>query len=72
MSEVDKNEQNIYHRLKGKACVKTSKSEKDKYFMSPETIADIREGINQYRQGKTTKIKNADFEKLLGLKIIKS
>lgn len=39
----------------------------DKYFMDPEVMADTKEGIVQYREGKTTKVDKADFDKLLGL-----
>ncbi|MBE9464298.1 type II toxin-antitoxin system Phd/YefM family antitoxin [Dyadobacter subterraneus] len=67
MDLVDKNEQVIIQRGKEKAYILTPVGEKDKYFMDPETAADIQEGINQYRAGKTTKIDKADFDKLLGL-----
>lgn len=67
MDLVDKNEQVIIQRGKEKAYILTSVGERDKYFMNPETIADIEEGINQYRTGKTTKIDKADFDMLLGL-----
>jgi antitoxin YefM len=53
--------------FKEKAYALTPVGEKDKYFMDPETMADIQEGINQYREGKTTKVDKADFDKLLGL-----
>ena len=35
--------------------------------MDPDTIADIQEGISQYREGKTTKVDKGDFDRLLGL-----
>lgn len=67
MDLVDKNEQVIIQRGKEKAYILTPIAEKDTYFMNPETISDIEESINQYREGKTVKIDQADFDKLLGL-----
>lgn len=67
MDLADRNEQVIIQRGKDKAYVLTSVGEKDKYFMDPEVLADVQEGINQYREGKTIKVDKADFDKLLGL-----
>jgi PHD/YefM family antitoxin component YafN of YafNO toxin-antitoxin module len=64
---ADDNQQVIIQRGKGKAYVLTPVSEKDKYFMDPDVLADIQEGIAQYRAGKTTKVDKADFDQLLGL-----
>ncbi len=35
--------------------------------MDPQVMADIQEGVAQYRAGETTKVDKADFDKLLGL-----
>ena len=67
MDLADKNVQIIIQRGKEKSYVLTPVSEKDKYFMNPETLSEIQEGINQYREGKITKVDKADFDKLLGL-----
>ncbi len=67
MDLVDKNEQVIIQRGKEKSYVLTPVGVKDKYFMDPDTIADIQEGISQYREGKTTKVDKGDFDRLLGL-----
>ena len=67
MDLVDKNEQVIIQRGKEKAYALTSVGEKDKYFMDPETLTDIQEGIAQYREGKTIKVAKTGFDKLLGL-----
>ena len=60
MDLVDKNEQVIIQRGKEKSYVLTPVGVKDKYFMDPDTIADIQEGISQYRKGVTTKVDKAD------------
>lgn len=67
MDLVDKNEQIIIQRGKEKAYALTSVGKKDAYFINPETIADIQEGINQYKEGNTIKVNKTDFDKLLGL-----
>lgn len=67
MDLADNNQQVIIQRGKGKAYALTPVSEKDRYFMDPEVVAEIREGIEQYRAGKTTKVNKADLDKLLGL-----
>ncbi len=67
MDLVDKNEQVIIQRGKEKAYALTPVGKKDKYFMDPENLADIEEGIRQYRDGNTVKVNKADFDKLLGL-----
>lgn len=67
MDLADKDEQVIIQRGKDKAYVLTSVGEKDRYFMDSEVMADVQEGIKQYREGKTTKINKSDFDKLLGL-----
>ncbi len=64
---ADDNQQVIIQRGKGKAYILTPVSEKDRYFMNPQVMADIEEGIAQYRAGQTTKIDKEDFDKLLGL-----
>lgn len=64
---ADANQQVIIQRGKGKAYILTPVSEKDRYFMDPQVMADIQEGIAQYRAGKTTKVDKADFDQLLGL-----
>jgi antitoxin YefM len=66
MDLVDKNEQVIIQRGKEKAYALTPVGEKDTYFMDPQVLADIQEGITQYREGKTTKVNKADFDRLLG------
>ncbi|MGG7663902.1 type II toxin-antitoxin system Phd/YefM family antitoxin [Dyadobacter sp. BHUBP1] len=67
MDLADNNQQVIIQRGKGKAYALTPVSEKDRYFMDPEVVAEIREGIEQYRAGKTKKVNKADLDKLLGL-----
>lgn len=67
MDLADNNQQVIIQRGKGKAYALTPVSEKDRYFMDPEVVAEIREGIEQYRAGKTTKVNKADLDQLLGL-----
>ncbi|MET7259286.1 type II toxin-antitoxin system Phd/YefM family antitoxin [Dyadobacter fermentans] len=67
MDLADNNQQVIIQRGKGKAYALTPVSEKDRYFMDPEVMAEIREGIEQYRAGKTTKVNKADLDQLLGL-----
>lgn len=67
MDLADNNQQVIIQRGKGKAYALTPVSEKDRFFMDPEVVAEIREGIEQYRAGKTTKVNKADLDKLLGL-----
>lgn len=67
MDLVDKNEQIIIQRGKGRAYALTPVGKNDKYFLDPETMTDIQEGINQYEKGNTVKIEKADFDKLLGL-----
>ena len=56
MDLVDKNEQVIIQWGKEKAYALTPVGEKDKYFMDPENLADIEEGIKQYREGHTFKV----------------
>lgn len=67
MDLADNNQQVIIQRGKGKAYALTPVSERDRYFMDPEVIAEIREGIEQYRAGKTTKVNKTDLDQLLGL-----
>lgn len=67
MDLADNNQQVIIQRGKGKAYALTPVSEKDRYFMDPEVMAEIREGIEQYRAGKTTKVNKTDLDQLLGL-----
>ncbi|MGV3601662.1 MAG: type II toxin-antitoxin system Phd/YefM family antitoxin [Dyadobacter fermentans] len=67
MDLADNNQQVIIQRGKGKAYALTPVSDKDRYFMAPEVVAEIREGIEQYRAGKTIKIDKADLDHLLGL-----
>jgi antitoxin YefM len=67
MDLADNNQQVVIQRGKEKAYVLTPIGKNDKYFMDPEVMADIKEGIVQYREGKTTKVDKADFDKLLGL-----
>ena len=67
MDLADKNEQIIIQRGKEKAYALTPVGAKDQYFMDPETMADVHEGIKQYREGNTIKVEKADFDKLLGL-----
>lgn len=67
MDLADNNQQVIIQRGKGKAYALTPVSERDRYFMDPEVTAEIREGIAQYRAGKTTKVNKADLDQLLGL-----
>ncbi len=64
---ADDNQQVIIQRGKGKAYILTPVNEKDKYFMDSQVMANIQEGIAQYRAGKTTKVDKADFDQLLGL-----
>lgn len=64
---ADDNQQVIIQRGKGKAYVLTPVGEKDQYFMDPQVMADVKEGIAQYRAGETTKVDKADFDQLLGL-----
>ena len=64
---VDANQQVIIQRGKGKAYALTPVSEKDRYFIDPRVMADIEEGIAQYRAGETIKVDKADFDQLLGL-----
>ncbi|MDR6806403.1 PHD/YefM family antitoxin component YafN of YafNO toxin-antitoxin module [Dyadobacter sp. BE34] len=67
MDLADNNQQVIIQRGKGKAYALTPVSERDRYFMDPEVMAEIREGIEQYRAGKTTKVDKTDLDQLLGL-----
>ncbi|MCF2504813.1 type II toxin-antitoxin system Phd/YefM family antitoxin [Dyadobacter sp. CY107] len=67
MDLADKNEQIIIQRGKEKAYALTPVSTCDQYFMDPGTMADIEEGIKQFREGNTIKVEKADFDKLLGL-----
>lgn len=67
MDLADNNQQVIIQRGKGKAYALTPVSERDRYFMDPEVMAEIREGIEQYRAGKTTKVNKKDLDQLLGL-----
>ncbi|SDH21251.1 Antitoxin Phd_YefM, type II toxin-antitoxin system [Dyadobacter soli] len=67
MDLADNNQQVIIQRGKGKAYALTPVSDKDRYFMNPEVVAEIREGIDQYLAGKTTKVNKADLDQLLGL-----
>jgi antitoxin YefM len=67
MDLVDRNEQVIIQRGKEKAYALTPVGPKDRYFMDPEVMADILEGIKQYQDGNTTKIDKSDFDKILGL-----
>lgn len=62
---VDQNQQVIVQRGKEKAYVLVPITEKDRFFMDPEVIADVQEGIGQYKSGKVTKVEKADFKKLL-------
>ncbi|WP_373514675.1 type II toxin-antitoxin system Phd/YefM family antitoxin [Persicitalea sp.] len=64
---ADENQQVIIQRGKGKAYVLTPIGERDKYFMDPQVMDDIQEGIAQYHAGNTTKVDKADFDQLLGL-----
>jgi len=64
---VDQNQQVIVQRGKEKAYVLVPITEKDRFFMDPEVIADVQEGIEQYKSGKVTKVDQADFKKLLDL-----
>jgi antitoxin YefM len=67
MDLADENQQIVIQRGKEKAYVLTPIGKKDRYFMDPEVLAEIKEGINQYLEGKTTQVDKADFDKLLGL-----
>ncbi len=67
MDLADNNQQVIIQRGKGKAYALTPVSDKDRYFMDPEVVAEIRVGIEQYRAGKTTKVNKEDLDQLLGL-----
>lgn len=67
MDLADNNEHVIIQRGKEKAYALTPVGQKDKYFMDPEILVDLHEGIKQYRDGKTTKVDKAHFDELLGL-----
>lgn len=67
MDLVDSNQQVVIKRGKGKAYMLTPVSENDRYFMDPQVMAEIQEGIVQYQACKTTKVDKADFNQLLGL-----
>ncbi|SKB71156.1 type II toxin-antitoxin system Phd/YefM family antitoxin [Dyadobacter psychrophilus] len=67
MDLADKNEQIIIQRGKEKAYALTPVGAKDQYFMDPEVMANVQEGIRQYREGNTVKVEKADFDELLGL-----
>ncbi|MGX5858750.1 type II toxin-antitoxin system Phd/YefM family antitoxin [Dyadobacter jiangsuensis] len=67
MDLADSNQQVVIQRGKERAYVLTPIGKKDRYFMDPDVIAEIQEGIDQYRAGKTTKVDKGDFDQLLGL-----
>ncbi len=64
---VDQNEQVIVQRGKEKAYVLVPITEKDRFFMDPEVVADVQEGIEDYKAGRVIKVKEADLDQLLGL-----
>jgi antitoxin YefM len=67
MDLADQNEQVIVQRGKEKAYVIVPISEKDRFFMDPEVLEDIKTGIAQYNSGNTIQVEKEDFDKLLGL-----
>lgn len=67
MDLADNNEQVIVQRGKEKAYVLVPISEKDKLFLDPEVLEEIKVGISQYNAGNTLKVDKSDFDKLLGL-----
>ncbi|MCH6198903.1 type II toxin-antitoxin system Phd/YefM family antitoxin [Aquiflexum sp. LQ15W] len=67
MDLADNNEQVIVQRGKEKAYVLVPISEKDRFFLDPEVLEDIKVGISQYNTGNTIKVDKSDFDKLLGL-----
>lgn len=64
---VDQNHQVIVQRGKEKAYVLVPITEKDRFFMEPEVIADVQEGIEDYKAGRVIKVKEEDLDQLLGL-----
>jgi antitoxin YefM len=64
---ADQNQQVIVQRGKVKSYALVPISEKDKYFMDSDILADIKEGLKQYKEGNTVRVNKSDIGKLLGL-----
>lgn len=64
---VDQNQQVIVQRGKDKSYVLVPVSEEDRFFLDPKVIKEVKEGIEDYKSGKVTKIKKNELDQLLGL-----
>ncbi len=64
---VDKNEQVIVQRGKGKAYALTLITESDRYFADPEIIQRIAYSIEQAERGELTTLPKEDINKFLGI-----
>ncbi len=64
---VDQNQQVIVQRGKDKSYVLVPISDEDRFFLDPKVIAEVKEGIEEYKSGKVIKVAREELDQLLGL-----
>jgi hypothetical protein len=64
---VDQNQQVIVQRGKDKSYVLVPISDEDRFFLDPKVIAEVKEGIKQYKSGEVIKVAKEELDQLLGL-----
>lgn len=64
---VDQNQQVIVQRGKNKSYALVPIHEQDRFFLDPKVIEEVREGIEEYKSGKTIKVGKNELDQLLGL-----
>ncbi len=64
---VDQNHQVIVQRGKDRSYVLVPISAEDRFFLDPKIIAEVNEGIAEYKSGKGIKVPREELDNLLGL-----
>jgi hypothetical protein len=64
---VDQNQQVIVQRGKDKSYVLVPISDDDRFFLDPKVIAEVKEGIAEYKSGKVIRVAKEELDQLLGL-----
>ena len=64
---VDQNHQVIVQRGKDKSYVLIPISDEDRFFLDPKVIAELNEGIEDYKSGRVVKVAKEELDQLLGL-----
>ncbi len=64
---VDQNQQVIVQRGKDKSYVLVPISDEDRFFLDPKIIAEVKEGIAEYKSGSVVRVAKEKLDQLLGL-----